>query len=37
MGTKSGDFAAGVNAFEFTQGISKALSGSSTNYAWFLS
>ena len=26
-----------VNAFEFTQGISKALSGSSTNYAWFLS
>jgi Domain of unknown function, B. Theta Gene description (DUF3871) len=27
----------GVNAFEFTQGISKALSGSSTNYAWFLS
>lgn len=27
----------GVNAFEFTQGISKALSGSSTNYSWFLS
>jgi hypothetical protein len=27
----------GVNAFEFSQGISKALSGSSTNYAWFLS
>ena len=26
----------GVNAFEFTQGISKALSGSSTNYSWFL-
>lgn len=27
----------GANAFEFTQGISKALSDSSTNYAWFLS
>jgi hypothetical protein len=27
----------GANAFEFTQGISKALSGSSTNYSWFLS
>lgn len=27
----------GVNAFEFSQGISKALSGSSNNYAWFLS
>ncbi|WP_396185585.1 DUF3871 family protein [Flavobacterium sp.] len=27
----------GVNAFDFSQGISNALSGSSTNYAWFLS
>jgi hypothetical protein len=27
----------GVNSFEFTQGISKVLSGSSNNYAWFLS
>jgi hypothetical protein len=26
-----------VNAFGFSQGISKVLSGSSTNYAWFLS
>ncbi len=27
----------GVNAFSFSDGISKALSNSSTNYAWFLS
>lgn len=27
----------GVNAFDFSKGISNALSGSSTNYAWFLS
>lgn len=27
----------GANAFEFTQGISKALSDSNSNYAWFLS
>lgn len=27
----------GANAFEFTQGVSKALSDSSSNYAWFLS
>jgi hypothetical protein len=27
----------GVNAFSFSEGISKALSGSSTNYTWFLS
>ena len=27
----------GVNAFDFSKGISKALSGSSTNYTWFLS
>ena len=27
----------GVNAFQFSEGISNALSGSSTNYAWFLS
>jgi hypothetical protein len=27
----------GVNSFEFAQGISKVLSGSSNNYAWFLS
>lgn len=27
----------GVNAFGFASGISKALSGSSTNYSWFLS
>ena len=26
-----------VNAFDFSKGISNALSGSSTNYAWFLS
>ena len=26
----------GVNAFDFSKGISNALSGSSTNYAWFL-
>ena len=25
----------GVNAFQFSEGISKALSGSSTNYTWF--
>ncbi|MFV8324679.1 DUF3871 family protein [Flavobacterium sp. ZS1P14] len=27
----------GVNAFSFSEGVSKALSGSSTNYSWFLS
>ena len=27
----------GANAFDFSKGISNALSGSSTNYAWFLS
>ena len=27
----------GVNAFDFSKGISNALSGSSTNYTWFLS
>lgn len=27
----------GVNAFDFSKGVSNALSGSSTNYAWFLS
>ncbi len=27
----------GVNAFEFSKGISKALSDSNSNYAWFLS
>lgn len=27
----------GVNAFEFTQGVSKALSDSNSNYSWFLS
>jgi len=27
----------GVNAFDFSKGISNALSGSSTNYSWFLS
>ena len=27
----------GVNAFDFSKGISNALSGSSANYAWFLS
>jgi hypothetical protein len=27
----------GVNAFSFSDGVSKALSGSSTNYSWFLS
>ena len=27
----------GVNGFQFSEGISKALSGSSTNYTWFLS
>ena len=27
----------GVNSFQFSEGISKALSGSSTNYSWFLS
>jgi len=27
----------GVSAFDFSEGISKALSGSSTNYSWFLS
>lgn len=27
----------GVNAFGFATGVSKALSGSSTNYSWFLS
>ena len=26
----------GVNAFDFSKGISNALSGSSTNYSWFL-
>ncbi|WP_426094053.1 DUF3871 family protein [Flavobacterium sp. DSR2-3-3] len=26
----------GVNAFSFSEGVSKALSGSSTNYSWFL-
>ncbi len=26
----------GVNSFQFSEGISKALSGSSTNYSWFL-
>jgi hypothetical protein len=27
----------GVNAFDFSKGISKALSDSNSNYAWFLS
>jgi hypothetical protein len=27
----------GVNAFSFSEGVSKALSNSSTNYSWFLS
>ncbi|RYJ53720.1 DUF3871 family protein [Flavobacterium petrolei] len=27
----------GVNAFNFSEGVSKALSNSSTNYSWFLS
>lgn len=27
----------GVNAFSFSEGVSNALSGSSTNYSWFLS
>jgi hypothetical protein len=27
----------GANAFDFSKGISNALSGSATNYAWFLS
>ncbi len=27
----------GVNSFQFSEGISNALSGSSTNYSWFLS
>lgn len=27
----------GVNAFEFTEGVSKALSDSNSNYSWFLS
>jgi hypothetical protein len=27
----------GVNAFEFSKGISKALSDSNSNYTWFLS